>query len=158
MNRFYWLIFVTGIFYSSATSAQSIPLLDCGLTYFYDASGNRVVRMIVPCQGGGTGRMRDTTETAKVSTGLSSDTVGDFQIVLISPNPTGGPFRVTCNENLANADVTIIDIQGRVVSETNVSGKEVSFDISHLAVGTYQVIVTTDHGRTGKNIVKNSQK
>ena len=138
--------------------AQSIPAFDCGLTYFYDATGKRVVRMIVPCDGGGTGRLRDTTQTAQVTTGMKDDTVGGFQIVLISPNPTGGPFKVTCNQELVNADVAIIDLQGRTVSETTVSGKEVPLDISHLAAGTYQVVVTTDYGGTGKSIVKNSQR
>lgn len=136
---------------------QSTPLLDCGLTYFYDASGNRVVRMIVPCDGGGTGRLRDTTQTTQ-TTGVSSDTLGAFQIVLIAPNPTGGPFKVTCNQDLINADVAIIDLQGRIVSQITVSGREVPLDISHLAAGTYEVVVTTDYGRTGKSIVKNSQK
>ncbi len=146
--------------FASRCYAQSIPLIDCGLTYFYDASGNRIIRMVVPCGGGGTGRLRDTTQTANSDeiTGLKEDTLGDFQIVLMAPNPTGGPFKVTCNQDLVDADVSISDLQGRVVSQTTVSGREVPLDISHLAAGSYSVVVTTQYGRTGKSIVKASQK
>ncbi|MBS1595571.1 MAG: T9SS type A sorting domain-containing protein [Bacteroidetes bacterium] len=104
--------------------------------------------------------MRDTTQTANEdpSTGLKDDTLSDFQIILMAPNPTGGPFKVTCNQELVNAVVSITDLQGRTVSLATVSGSEVPLDISHLAAGTYEVVVTTSYGRTGKSIVKASQK
>ena len=142
-------------FLTSGAFCKGQSLVDCGLTYFYDAAGNRILRMVVQC-GAGTGRHTDTSATVAITTDIHSDTttLGKFEIVLMAPNPTGGPFHITCNQDLDNANVTIIDLTGQVVSQTTVSGREVPMDISHLAPGTYQVIVTTSNSATAKSIVK----
>ena len=143
------------MFLAGWASCNAQSLVDCGLTYFYDAAGNRILRMVVQC-GSGTGRHTDTATAIATTRDIHSDTttLGKFEIVLMAPNPTGGPFHITCNQDLDNSNVTIIDLTGQVVSQTTVSGREVPMDISHLAPGTYQVIVTTSSNTTAKSIVK----
>jgi hypothetical protein len=142
---------VIGCTFCKAQSNLVPNPFDCGLTYFYDAAGNRILRMVVPC--GSHSHHPDSTDVSQSSASVS-DTVGIFQIVLLSPNPTQGPFHITCNQDLNNANVTVTDLMGKTVSQTTVSGRDVPMDISHLAPGTYQVIVLSNGAVTAKNIVK----
>jgi hypothetical protein len=123
------------------------------MTYFYDATGNRILRMVVTCDNDHN-RRADTTQTAENTKNQLKDssTIGSFEIVLLAPNPTVGPFHVTCNQDLVNATVTVIDLTGNVVSQTTVNGRDVPMDISHLAPGTYQVIVANGSKTTDKDL------
>ena len=97
-------------FCSHFAKAQSTPLFDCGLTYFYDAGGNRILRMVVPC-GDPSGKTSDSTLTSSNDKKQHTDstTLASFQIVMIAPNPTAGRIDISCNQNLNNASVTVLE-------------------------------------------------
>ncbi len=131
-------------------STAQTPLLDCGLTYFYDPAGNRILRMIVPCEPP-SGKTSNPTAKSPES---GDSTLATFQIVLIAPNPTAGTFKVMCNQDLDNANVSVLDMNGKVMSQTIVNGREVPLDISHLSPGSYIVVVTSKGAVTSKTVVK----
>jgi len=140
--------------------AQSTSLINCGIQYFYDAAGNRILRMAIPCEPpGNTGNNgtkslsigSDTTAGVKDSSVLAT-----FQIVMINPNPTAGPFNITCNQVLNNAVVSITDLNGQVVSQSIANGTSIQMDISNLTPGVYTVVVTSNGTPTTKTLVKMS--
>jgi len=137
--------------------AQTSSLVDCGLTYYYDAAGNRILRMVVPCSESSKSLLDSTLAASKQQGLKDSATLAAFQIVMIAPNPTAGPFNVTCNQVLNNANVTIVDMNGQVVSQSTVSGSTIPMDISRLAPGAYTVIVNSNGSQpTAKTLIKMS--
>ena len=143
--------------------AQQSPI-NCGIQYFYDAAGNRILRMEVNCQtttnGGGTGstkELHDSTLSNLPDSNLQSDNnvLATIQIVMMAPNPTGGPFNITCNQILTNAVVTIVDMSGQIASQSTVNGMTIPMDISNLNPGAYTVIVTSNGSiPTAKTLIK----
>jgi hypothetical protein len=149
------VLLLLGMLSIKAQGGGVVPLFsDCGLTYFYDANGNRILRTIVPCVGGGSNKPQ--TASGQTSGISQSDTsvLASLEIVVIAPNPTKGPFNLSCNQDLDNANVTILDMNGKVMSQTTVSGRNVPLDISNLSPGSYEVIVTTKSNTTVKGLVK----
>ncbi len=63
--------------------------------------------------------------------------------VHIYPNPTNDFVFVQAE---SGATVRLMDIGGRILQSKDVKDAEISFDLSHMAAGTYliQVISTTD--------------
>jgi hypothetical protein len=134
------------------------PIIDCGMLYYYDNAGNRILRMYVPCRVVKEDKTQDSTQTANNAKGLFTDssTLATFQIVMINPNPTAGPFNITCNQVLNNAGVTVVDLNGQVVSQSVANGTNIQMDISQLTPGVYTVTVTSNGTPTSKTLVKMS--
>ena len=62
--------------------------------------------------------------------------------VVTYPNPTSSQINFSFNENLENASVKITSLLGQTVLEKqNLSGNNLSFDVSNLAKGMYVVSV-----------------
>jgi hypothetical protein len=158
MKTIILLITLTSFTSLHSAKAQTISLVDCGLTYFYDGVGNRVLRMIVPC-GQPSGKIADTSQTAANTKEMHTDsnTLAIFQIVMIAPNPTAGPLNITCNQNMNNANVIVMDMNGKIVSQTTANGSSIQMDISHLVPGAYNVVVTSNGTPTAKTILKTSK-
>jgi hypothetical protein len=77
---------------------------------------------------------------------------GNFSI---QPNPVNDVFNVTTKNGLAIENVKVIDINGRVVNEINVSGSEsIQVNVSELNSGVYFVKVQSELGVGTTKIVK----
>ena len=144
------IVFVVCFLSIHFVGAQS--LIDCGISYYYDAAGNRILRLVPRCapEHG----KSDTTQRNTTATLTDSSTLATFQIVMINPNPTAGPFNITCNQNLTNAGVTVLDINGQILSQTIANGTFIQMDISRLVPGTYTVVVTSNGTPTSKQLIK----
>ena len=55
----------------------------------------------------------------------------------IAPNPTNGMVRCTLNSNLTNARLQVLDVYGKLLMETEVSGQTTELDFSDKASGVY---------------------
>ena len=55
----------------------------------------------------------------------------------ISPNPTNGVVRCTLNNTLSNARLQVLDVYGKLLMETTVSGQTTELDFSDKASGVY---------------------
>lgn len=76
-------------------------------------------------------------------------------IVPAFPNPTSGKFNVTFREQLNNATYTLTNIQGKKIMEgSDLNGTEISFDITHMAEGTYLLKVQTLKNNYNFKIIK----
>lgn len=73
----------------------------------------------------------------------------------IQPNPVNDVFTLTSKNGVALEKVNIIDINGRIVNEVNVSGAEsVQINVSDLTAGVYFVKVQSDLGVGTSKIIK----
>ena len=74
--------------------------------------------------------------------------------VSIYPNPAKDQFSLQSNVSLEK--MTIYDVQGRIVSNVDLTemSHEKTVDISSLASGVYIVRITSDNGSVVKNLVK----
>jgi len=57
--------------------------------------------------------------------------------ISIYPNPNNGNFTISNHLNLSNNELQIIDVLGRVVYKTTLSGDNNSIDVSYLSDGVY---------------------
>jgi hypothetical protein len=140
--------------------AQTQPLINCGLQYSYDAAGNRILRATIPCaqNGSNTGGSHNSMKTNRDTSAVTTDStvLATFQIVMIAPNPTAGPFTIACNQDLNNASVTIVDMNGQTVSQFTANGRSIPMDISKLSSGSYTVTVRSNGVPTSATLIKMS--
>ena len=125
----------------------------CGLTYYYDASGNRIQRIVTSdCTpystgpGGGDGsRMLMIVNDSSNSQSLTE---------ALYPNPTTGPVRVVFNTPVSEAQITVTDNLGRELYSTTASGSSIPLDISRFAEGLYFVVVRMQGNTYQSTVVK----
>jgi hypothetical protein len=75
----------------------------------------------------------------------------DVGVVSIYPNPAKDVLHVAA---AAGAEVSLLDMSGKLIASQIVEGAEVDFDISHLAQGVYMVRVQTNDEITSEQVVK----
>lgn len=66
------------------------------------------------------------------------------QIFNLAPNPTDKTANIILNEGIANASVTVYDVNGKVVFSHSFEGTRFSFDISNWNNGVYSVVVKSN--------------
>ena len=95
----------------------------------------------------------DVTVTATI---LKSDAFFSTNFSL-SPNPVKDIFTVNSKNNIAIQNITVVDINGRVVNEVNNSNSSeaMQVNISELNAGVYFVKVQTELGVGTSKIIKN---
>lgn len=95
----------------------------------------------------------DVTVTATI---LKSDAFFSTNFSL-SPNPVKDIFTVNSKNNIAIQNITVVDINGRVVNEVNNlnSSEAMQVNISELNAGVYFVKVQTELGVGTSKIIKN---
>lgn len=77
-----------------------------------------------------------------VTTGLRNEFVNTFEIM---PNPSTG-FVQIIQPGLTPADMTLLDVNGRVVLIQSISENTTSLNLSHLPDGMYLIRLQTDQG------------
>jgi hypothetical protein len=127
------------------TNAQTGVETDCGVTYSYDAVGNRIQRAPIVC--GFDTRMLVVTDSTK-------NTTNQQLTEALYPNPTGGPVSVVFNTPVMEAKVTIIDYLGRQLYSATVSGTNIPLDLSHYNDGVYMIVVRTGGNSYESTVVK----
>lgn len=81
---------------------------------------------------------------AYISTSIMSFSLGGPSFY---PNPTSGPVFIRWSQGFgANASVTVVDGAGKVILRRNVSGQNVSIDLTGYDAGIYSLILV-DNGR-----------
>jgi len=75
----------------------------------------------------------------------------DVGVVSIYPNPAKDVLYVAA---AAGAEVSLLDMSGKLIASQIVEGAEVDFDISHLAQGVYMVRVQTNDEIITEQVVK----
>jgi hypothetical protein len=130
------------LFFAAKAEAQTY----CGLTYYYDAVGNRIQRIAVSdC---GEGRMLVIADTATKDSTSQRLTEGLY------PNPTSGAVSVVFNNPVSEAQVSIMDNLGRQLYTATVSGTNIPLDISQYNDGIYLIVVRTGGNSYKSKVVK----
>jgi len=138
--------------------AQDQPTLQlgtCGVVNVYDAAGNRTKRVYF-CNNG-----IDPYPTGPQSEGRGTEIIvekketTEFQYVdALYPNPTTGKFFVTFSKNLSNATVSIMDNNGKTLTQFKAGGYKVDFDLSPYAAGMYYVRIEEEGKVITKKVIK----
>lgn len=121
---------------------DSNPITDAtSQIYITTASGNYQVKVTNGCD-------ELMSETVAITTELNEiETSG----INISPNPAKNIIIV---EGLTKGLIEILNIQGQLIKQVNVSDKNTSIDISNLASGIYSLKITTSEGIVVKKLLK----
>lgn len=85
---------------------------------------------------------------------VSENTISKLRIN-ISPNPSSGLFNIQSENAFNNANITVADLNGRIVYETksdNVNNK--SLDLNHLQNGIYILNVSNGNVKYSRKLVK----
>jgi hypothetical protein len=83
--------------------------------------------------------------------GANAANGSDAGVVSIYPNPAKDVLYVAA---AAGAEVSLLDMSGKLIASQIVEGAEVDFDISHLAQGVYMVRVQTNDEIITEQVVK----
>ena len=125
---------LTGLEYS----IEVIPNSTCTALRAQDHNSTRSNQASIAFPGGG-------------GTGIDENSVG----MIVYPNPNDGLFSVKLDQTLANAEVSIIDIRGRVLETKSMNGKlSETIDISDNASGIYFVELRAENIQKTIRIVK----
>jgi len=134
------IILASLFFISVSCFSQQLPLGTCGIVNIYDAAGNRTKRVYF-CNNG----QPYPTRVADQETLVREE----FQYVdVLYPNPTTGKFFIEFSKTMNNADIHIIDVNGKMIRQSRGNGNKIDFDLSNVAAGIYFVRITD-----GKNII-----
>lgn len=87
------------------------------------------------------------TITVNIATGISNLSTNTVTDLVAFPNPTNGEFKVKFNSNKEKNDITIFDIQGRLVLENK----------DERTIGQNELVINTDFA-SGIYIVKVENK
>ena len=72
------------------------------------------------------------------------------------PNPTNSVVNITNSDNILLSEVTITDMNGRIVKTVNANNlTEVQINVADLTTGVYFMNVATDSGKAVKKFIKN---
>jgi hypothetical protein len=82
----------------------------------------------------------------------ASTDASSSSIHAIYPNPTNGVVYVATEEG---AEVSLLDISGRVITKAVANSSEVSFDMSNLAQGVYMIRIENNSETITEQVVKN---
>lgn len=143
--------------------AQQLPLNTCGIVHIYDASGNRTKRVYFCNNGSNPYPARMLGLQAKSTESQKSDSLGsvfdlknvEFQAIdALYPNPSTGKFFITFSKTLHNATISVIDINGKKVSEFQASGNKIDFNLSYFAAGIYFIKINDSGNIISKKVVK----
>jgi hypothetical protein len=72
------------------------------------------------------------------------------ETVKIFPNPNGGKFTVQMEKTTDSKVITVVDMTGKIVTKSVISGDLSSFELNNVAAGIYNVVVSG----SGKTITK----
>jgi hypothetical protein len=74
----------------------------------------------------------------------------------IYPNPTNNVLNITNSDNILLSEVTITDMNGRIVKTVNATNlTEVQINVADLTTGIYFMNINTDSGKAVKKFIKN---
>ena len=94
------------------------------------------------------------TLTVEAVLGISSETL-NLQSISLYPNPTQSVLNIENPQQIALKSIQIFDIAGRAVKEvTNLTGTQLTIDVSELASATYMVLFETEKGLYTKQLIK----
>ena len=141
MHKIYSLSFILiHLLLMFGAKAQSgIPSGSCGIQYTYDAAGNMIDRQYVCNNSGVAVKENNVTLQKAMTTSQAVD--------VVYPNPTTGRFTLRMVKSLKNAQIIIMDMQGRMIHQRNANGNMLQFDLSREAAGMY-ILRIQDEGET----------
>lgn len=127
-----------------------IPLSIAGqnkLKYTYDAAGNRIKKEI----------LLTSTRSEEVSTTVFTEEFSK-NVVKIYPNPTQGQLAVEISdaEKAKSANLTIFNLQGKIVTKAIVISNITNLDISSEPSGVYILQINIDGTLSSWRIIKNN--
>lgn len=104
----------------------------CWVKYQYDAAGNRIKRYWW---------CGDPNEIEKEEEVKSLPTMSEDFGLRVYPNPASDAVQLSSTADLANAQLEVLDQQGRRVHSERVSGTLVSIDVSGWSAGRYTLVL-----------------
>lgn len=141
--------------------------------YAYDAAGNRTKReyiLATPCPGDPRCNERKKNDSILDSLFIIAQDIeikqpdiptekpnydGTPELKNVYPNPTKGLFLVEFTDNITNAILLISDINGIILSELVLDGRQWEIDLSLFPASTYILNIKTKEGKTyTKKIIK----
>ena len=154
------IIFLSLIIFSAlSTIAQQLPLGSCGIVYIHDVAGNRTRRLYY-CNNGGpypTFTNIDSTSDKQATNVFTKAELKNMEfqpVEALYPNPTSGIFYITFTKSLSNANITLVDMNGKAVQQYKASGIKLTCNLSALAAGIYFVKIEENGRIITKKVIK----
>ena len=149
---------VIGQDWKSFELSQLMWVIPDDVAYFVkDKKGDVWKVIFIDFEGSSTGNIVFTKE--KVGTVSSIDQIRGLNSWLVFPNPVEERMQMVIEaEQSLDVTLQLVDMQGRVVSSWNqalTAGMiNVTYDVDHLAPGSYQVVLSTDGQKVAQPILK----
>lgn len=151
---------ITILFFNCCDSfAQQLPVGTCGIVYVHDAAGNRT-RRVYFCNNGidpypqrtATPAANDPKEIPFTENEIKNMEIQEVEALY--PNPTSGVFNVLFSKKLQQANIIIVDMNGKVMQQFRASGLQLTCDLSSYAAGTYFIRIQEKGSVISKKIIK----
>jgi hypothetical protein len=103
----------------------------CWIKYNYDAAGNRIKRYWW------------CGDPNEIDPGEKSALKQDFGLRLF-PNPAAETVRLASTQEFTNAELNVLDMQGRRVHQQRFTGSSLDLDVSMWSAGRYTLFIRTE--------------
>ncbi len=148
------------VFSALAGIAQQIPFGSCGFVYIHDAAGNRT-RRVYYCNNGTdpypTKQNIDSTSFVNANTAFTKQEMRDIEfqpVDALYPNPTSGIFYINFSKALSNANISLVDVNGKTVQQYKACGIKLTCNLSVLPGGIYFVRIEENGQTISKKVIK----
>ncbi|MEO6831174.1 MAG: T9SS type A sorting domain-containing protein [Chitinophagaceae bacterium] len=119
--------------FTKVLNAQTITY--CGIWFDYDAAGNRISRY-PGCKTFDTGGIViGNPPNAKMIKNSASNNIDEIPVV--SPNPTGGRYKISIAGNDALVNYEWYSLDGQVIDKGSFQGNTYNGDVSRFPPGNY---------------------
>ncbi len=120
--------------------------------YIHDAAGNRT-RRVYFCNNGDPYPTKQNINSGAFTKEEIQNM--EFQPVdALYPNPTSGIFYITFSKTLSNANISLIDLNVKIVQQYKASGIKLTCNLSALPGGTYFVRIEENGQAISKKVIK----
>lgn len=132
---------------------------ECGIMFTYDATGSLLKREYI-CNNTGIVMNRaaigENTKDDSLKTSSKTDIAQEeiIKVNAIMPNPTSGRFTIRLGKSLNNANVLLVNVNGKVIQNRRMSGTELNFDIHSYSSGIYFVKIESNGKVISMKIIK----
>lgn len=111
---------------------------------------NYLIRVQADCGDGNTSAWSETISTQTTNVGIGNHLENN---VMLFPNPANTILNVQWEMGNEAATIELLDVYGKLIHTTPVTGETISINVSGLANGVYFVRVTTETGLVTKPFV-----
>ncbi|MCH2225262.1 MAG: T9SS type A sorting domain-containing protein, partial [Crocinitomicaceae bacterium] len=139
---------------TSITTYTNVPPTEDGIDYMVEIQPPMTCTSTLKATDYNSSRSNKSEDSGIIQNGPDDSGFAEDQIDFeLYPNPTEGQVKIVLGE-WSDYTISLIDISGKLIYETNINGENSLLDLTHLESGSYLIKVNSDKGEGISKLVK----